>query len=296
MIYNTVLMNTTSRRRIATSDYWTHKVSRSQLTKYLNTLLEQIEVSKRLKYKPATIGEFKFYSRECSKDTIIIYVTDIDESDEKTVSKINRAARVLKGILEKESTKYIKKNFWRIVDPYVLSRFVIALVGESGVGKTSLLHLLMGREPPEEHHPTIALNTEIIENIRFANYQIMILDFAGQEQSRKMWDFSSTDMIFFLTDSTLKNLIASKGIMSTITKENPSLPIVIFANKQDLPNALDPSAISKIMGVDARSMVAVDLAYRNSLLNALTAVLCDHFDLEMPDILADDLLLFAPEE
>jgi len=295
MIYNTVLMNSASRRTIATSDYWTHKVTRKQITKYLNTLLEMIEQSEQLKYKPAIIDDFKFYSRDCGDDALIIFVTDLDEPDDQAVKKINRAARVLKGVLEKHPKKYIKKNFARIIDPYVLSRYVISLIGESGVGKTSLLNLLMGREPPEEHIPTIALNTEVIENIRFANYEIMILDFAGQEASRKLWDFSSTDMVFLLTDSSLRNIIASKGIMATIQKEHPDLPITIFANKQDLPNALDPSAISKVMGVDARSMVAVDLAYRNNLLSTLTYVLCDQFDLEVPDILPDDLLTFIPE-
>jgi small GTP-binding protein len=292
MIYNAVLMNTKSRRKIASSDYWTHTVSRAQVTKYLDTLQEMTEKSESSKYKPATIDDFKFYSRDCGEDKLIIFVMDIDEDDEEVINKINKAARVIKRTLEKESTKYIKKNFWKIIEPYVLSRFVIALVGESGVGKTSLLNLLMGRKPPEEHHPTIALNTEVIENIRFANYEIMILDFAGQEQSRKMWDFSSADMVFLLTDSTLRNIISSKGIMAEVAKKWSGLPVVIFANKQDLPNALDPSAISKVMGVDARSMVAVDLAYRNNLLNTLTCVLCDHFDLEVPDILPDDLLHF----
>jgi len=295
MIYNTVLMNTTSRKRIATSDYWIHKVSRSQLSKYLNTLLEMVERSERLKYKPAIIDDFKFYSRECGDDTLIIFVMDINELDDEVINKINRTARILRGVLQKESTSYIKKNFSRIVDPYVISKYVISLVGESGVGKTSLLCLLMGREPPMEHIPTIALNTEIIENIRFANYEIVIIDYAGQESSRNLWDFSSTDMVFLLTDSSLRNLIASKGIMSKIERENPDLPIIIFANKQDLPNALDPTAISKIMGIDAKSMVAVDLAFRNNLLNTLTFVLCKHFDLEVPDVFPDDLLRFVPE-
>jgi len=295
MIYNTVLMNTTSRKRIATSDFWIHKVSRSQLSKYLNTLLEMVERSERLKYKPAIIDDFKFYSRECGDDTLIIFVMDINELDDEVINKINRTARILRGVLQKESTSYIKKNFSRIVDPYVISKYVISLVGESGVGKTSLLCLLMGREPPMEHIPTIALNTEIIENIRFANYEIVIIDYAGQESSRNLWDFSSTDMVFLLTDSSLRNLIASKGIMSKIEKDNPGLPIIIFANKQDLPNALDPTAISKIMGIDAKSMVAVDLAFRNNLLNTLTFVLCKHFDLEVPDVFPDDLLRFVPE-
>lgn len=295
MIYNTVLMNTASRRRIATSDYWTYKVSSSQLTKYLNTLLEMIEKSERLKYKPAIIDDFKFYSRECGEGILIIYVMDLNEADDEVIRKINRAARILKGVLEKQSNKYIKNNFSRIMDPLVVSKYVISLVGESGVGKTSLLSLLMGREPPDNHIPTIALNTELIENLRFANYEIMVLDFADQGTARKLWDFRSTDMIFLLTDSTLRNIIASKEIMATIQEEYPDMPFVIFANKQDLPNALDPTVIGKVMGADARSMIAVDLAYRNNLLNTLTCVLCNHFGLKVPDVLPDDLLRFMPE-
>jgi small GTP-binding protein len=288
-------MNAASRRRIATSDYWTYRVSSSQLKKYLNILLEMIEKSEQSKYKPTIIDDLKFYNRECGEGFLIIYVMDLNEPDDKVIKKINRAARILKGLLEKQPNNYIKKNFSRIMDPLVISRYVISLVGESGVGKTSLLSLLMGREPPDEHIPTIALNTELIENLRFANYEIMILDFAGQESARNLWDFSSTDMVFLLTDSTLKNIISSKGIMTKIQKEYPEMPIVIFANKQDLPNALDPSAISKVMSVDARSMVAVDLAYRNNLLSTLTYVLCNHFGLEVPDVLPDDLLTFMHE-
>jgi signal recognition particle receptor subunit beta len=83
--------------------------------------------------------------------------------------------------------------------------------------------------------------------------------------------------------------------LTTNQKQYPELPIVIFANKQDLPNALDPSVISKVMGVDAQSMVAVDLAYRNNLLRSIIHILCNRFNLEVPDIRPDDLLVFIPE-
>ncbi|MBN2229540.1 MAG: GTP-binding protein [Candidatus Thorarchaeota archaeon] len=296
MIYSVVLANLTSRRKIASVDYWIHKVSTPQLKRYLSTLAEMKKQSDRLKYKAAVIDDdFKFFSRECGDDHAVVFVTDVHEPDGDIVSKINRVARSLRSTFTVESQKHVKKNILQIVDPFIQSRFVIALVGESGVGKTSLLHLLMGKQPPEEHHPTIAINTEIIENIRFANYEIMIFDFAGQEQSRKMWDFSSTNMIFLITDSTLKNLIATKGIMSQINKDYPNLPVIIFANKQDLPNALDPSAISKIMGIDVESMVAVDLAYRNNLLSILAKLFCGHFGLDVPDVSLEDLLIFNPE-
>jgi len=118
----------------------------------------------------------------------------------------------------------------------------------------------------------------------------VIFDFAGQESARRLWDFTATDMIFLLTDSTLKNIIASKSILSNISKDYPEIPIIVFANKQDTPNSLDPSAITKVMGSTAHAMVAIDIAYRDDLLEVLVQVLSDHFALGVPDIPVEQLL------
>lgn len=294
MIYSVVLVNVANRRSTASSDYWNQRVSRAQLKRYLSSLAEMAEKSERLKYKPTVIDDLKFFSRECGNDSLIVFVTDLRESEDEVIKRINSAARVLRGITGEKSASFIRTNFPGIVDPVVTSRFVIASVGESGVGKTSILHLLMGTPPPEEHLPTVLLNTEVLPNIRFANYDIMILDFGGQLQSQKLWDFSRADMAFLVSDSTLKNLVTSKGIMAKVQQEYPKLPIRVFANKQDLPNALDPSAIGKVMGVDVQSLVAVDLAYRVNLLKSLVHLLCEHFGLEVPDISPDALLRFNP--
>ncbi|MFW9788966.1 MAG: hypothetical protein ACFFE1_14895 [Candidatus Thorarchaeota archaeon] len=102
-------------------------------------------------------------------------------------------------------------------------------------------------------------------------------------------------MIFLLTDSTLKNIIASKTIFTEILAEFPDMPIVLLANKQDTLNSLDPSAISKVMGFNSYAMVAIDLAYRNDLLKILVDALSDCFDLEVPDIPAEQLLCIEDE-
>jgi small GTP-binding protein len=294
MIYSTILLNAENRRKIASSEYWADPIPRKIINQYLSQLETLIEKSERLKYKPVTLGEHKFISRECGKG-IIIFVTDDDTDDEDTISKINRAASSLRSILEKRTTKYVKENYEKIISRFVQSRFVIALVGHMGVGKTSLLHLLMGKPAPESHIPTIAVNCEVIDDMKFANYEIVIFDFAGREAAGNLWDFSLTDMIFLITDSTLKNIISSKTIFTEILDEYPEMPIILFANKQDIPNSLDPSAISKVMGLTSHAMVAIDLAYRDDLLRLLVDVLTDYFDVEVPDLPIDQLLRLESE-
>ena len=294
MIYSTILLNAKNRRKIASSEYWAEPIPRKFINQYLTQLEALIERSERLKYKPVTLDVYKFISRDCG-DGIIIFVTDLEESDEDVVNKINRAAKSLRWLMSTHSTNYVKSNYEKIMDRFIQSQFVIALVGHIGVGKTSLLHLLMGKPPPETHIPTIAVNTQVIEDIKFANYELVIFDFAGREAAGKLWDFSLTDMVFLLTDSTLKNIISSKSIFTEILSEYPEMPIVLLANKQDTPNSLDPSAISKVMGISSHAMVAIDLAYRNDLLQILVNALSDYFDLDVPDIPAEQLLCIEGE-
>ncbi len=131
--------------------------------------------------------------------------------------------------------------------------------------------------------------------MKFANYELVIFDFAGREAAGKLWDFSFTDMVFLLTDSTLKNVIASKSIFTEILDEFPEMPIILLANKQDTPNSLDPTAISKVMGSDSYAMVAIDLAYRENLLQILVKALSDYFDVDIPDIPVEQLLCIEGE-
>ncbi len=294
MIYSTILLDAKTRRKIASSEYWADPIPRKTINQYLSQLETLIQKSERLKYKPVVLGDYKFVSRECGKG-IVIFVTASDASDEIVISQINRAATSLRSVLDKNPTKYVKANYERIIARFVQSQFVIALVGNMGVGKTSLLNLLMGKPPPKDHVPTIAVNCEVIEDIRFANYELVIFDFAGLEAAGNLWDFSLTDMIFLITDSTLKNIVSSKSIFTEILSDFPDMPIIIFANKQDTPNSLDPTAISKVMGSTSHAMVAIDLAYRDDLLRVLVDVLSEYFDLVVPDLPVEQLLCIEDE-
>lgn len=224
----------------------------------------------------------------------MIFITDIDENDRKVTEKIEAAADALDQILNQKTVSFVKKNYEKIINPFVHTKLKVALVGEGGVGKTTTLNLLMGKRPPTQYIPTIALAMEIIENIRFANYSLVLWDFASQERFRKLWKlyFQGADIIFLLTDSTLRNILISKDMFQTIRRDAPHVPIIVIANKQDRPNALDPS----IIGAETHPLVAIDLAYRNHILKLLLDTVAKHVNIPVPDIPADNLLRFTDDE
>ncbi len=298
MIHTTLLIRLGSKRTVASTRYWTTNVPRKDITEYLKLRKKVQDVSDGRQDIPLIIGENKYFSQMCIPDLLLIFITDVDETDRSVNERIRDAAKSLEGILEKFSIAHVKTTYEKTIAQFVHSRLKIALVGEGGVGKTTTLHLLMGRAPPKQYIPTIALGMETIENIHFANYSLVIWDFAGQERFRRLWKFyfKGADIVFLLTDSTLRNVLLSKEMYQMIKRDAPNVPVVVIANKQDKPNVLDPSIIERIIGVETHPMVAVDIAYRDDILEILLNTAANHVNVTVPDLPAEELLHFIDDE
>ena len=298
MIHTTLLIRTKSRRTVVGSRYWTTEVPRKDIREYLKMRTALSEVSQGREDIPLTIKDNKYFSRECGDELLLIFITDIDENDRLINERVENAAESIERVLNKLPIKHVKTTYDKLIEPFIHSRLKIALVGEGGVGKTTTLNLLMGRPPPKQYIPTIALGMETIENIHFANYSIVIWDFAGQERFRRLWKFyfKGADIVFLLTDSTLRNILISKDMYQMIRRDAPNVPIVVIANKQDKLNALDPSIIERIIGAETHPMVAVDISYRDDMLKILLNTAAKHVNVTIPDVPLDELLRFIDEE
>ncbi|MGY5871647.1 MAG: ADP-ribosylation factor-like protein [Candidatus Thorarchaeota archaeon] len=298
MIHSTVLLRTKSSRKIASTEYWTVKVPRKDIMEFLKARKDLLKVAKGKKDISLNIGGSKYFAQSVNPETLLIFITDIDENDRTVTEKITVAAKAMNEILEQKKMPFVKKNYEKLINPFVHSKLKVALVGEGGVGKTTTLHLLMGKRPPTQYIPTIALAMEVIENIHFANYSLVLWDFAGQERFRKLWKlyFQGADIVFLLTDSTLRNILISKDMFQMIRRDAPHVPIIVIANKQDMPNALDPSIIERIIGAETYPLVAIDLTFRNEILKLLLDTVAKHVNIPIPDLPADDLLRFTDED
>jgi small GTP-binding protein len=298
MIHSTVLLRVKSKRTIASSQYWTYQVPKSDVNEFLATRDELGKVSTDRDDISLSIAGNKYFAREIPPDFLLVFVADLDESDKSVNDKISAAANAFGEIIKEKKITFVKANYEKLIIPFVHSKLKVALVGEGGVGKTTTLHLLMGKHLPTQYIPTIALAMEVIENIHFANYSLVLWDFAGQERFRKLWKlyFQGADIVFLLTDSTLRNILVSKEMFQVIRRDASNVPIVVIANKQDLPNALDPSIIERIFGVETYPLVAIDMTYRNDILKLLLNVAARHVNIAVPNLPADELLRFTDEE
>lgn len=298
MIHNTFLIRLSTRRVLASTRYWPVEVSQETLEEYVKTreeLLSEGSDETDLNNLALVIGEHKFHGAEPVSDILLLFVTDKGESESAIFDKVAAASKTLRKDLAKFGFESIRERYAKIIEPSVTTRLKIALVGEGGVGKTTTLHLLLGDTPPLQYVPTIALNLETVENIRFGNYSLVLWDFAGQERFRMLWRFyfHGADVIFLVCDSALRNVIISKDILKLIKRDAPKVPVFALANKQDKPNAMRPEVVQKILGIPTYPMVAIDKARRDEMLGILMTAAAQYVGVALPDLPASELLKFT---
>ncbi|MFX0031919.1 MAG: ADP-ribosylation factor-like protein [Promethearchaeota archaeon] len=122
----------------------------------------------------------------------------------------------------------------------------ICFVGEGGVGKTSLLSLLQGREVPKKRIPTVGLE---VEDSILNGKKVSIWDLGGQKRFKFMWkDFlRGAGLAVLVCDSTEDSVEKTKEIYSRFER-SLGTKIIAIANKQDLPGALSAKEVQKRLG------------------------------------------------
>ena len=221
------------------------------------------------------IGPIKYIGKPLGRGIVVLCAEGVDD-DDTLREKLDRVTYEFRRVISYE-VEY--ETFMEKVDDYVTTTLKVSIIGYGGVGKTTLVTLLNGGVPPTSYVPTIAIDIQKIEGARIGTYEVSTWDFAGQDRFRKLWElyFRGSRII---TDSTLENVLNSKDIIDLIRRKDIAAQLLAIANKQDLPGALSPQLVQRILGIKAYGMVAIDPNNREKAL----------------DIIKEALKLSAPKE
>ncbi|EGF79960.1 hypothetical protein BATDEDRAFT_89151 [Batrachochytrium dendrobatidis JAM81] len=120
----------------------------------------------------------------------------------------------------------------------------ILLLGLDNAGKTSLLKRLAGEEILEIK-PTQGFN---IKTVQQDGIKMNVWDIGGQQTIRPYWRnyFESTNVLIYVVDSSDKRRLEETGteLANLLTEAKlQGVPLLVFANKQDLMNALSGDEI-----------------------------------------------------
>jgi len=126
----------------------------------------------------------------------------------------------------------------------------ILMVGLDAAGKTTILYKLKLGEIVTTI-PTIGFNVETVE---YKNINFTVWDVGGQDKIRPLWRhyFQNTQGLIFVVDSNDRERIseASEELQKMLNEDElRDAALLVFANKQDLPNAMSVAEVTDKLGL-----------------------------------------------
>jgi ADP-ribosylation factor protein 1 len=124
------------------------------------------------------------------------------------------------------------------------------MLGLDSAGKTTILYNLKLGEIVTTI-PTIGFN---VETVKYKNFDLVIWDIGGQDKIRKLWNYYYTGakgLIFVVDSSDYNRLEEARDVLLDILNNDilNGIPILVYANKQDQTNALEPVVIAEKLGL-----------------------------------------------
>lgn len=144
-------------------------------------------------------------------------------------------------------------SFWSGMRP--ASRFKetrIVMVGLDGAGKTTTLYKLKLGEVVQTV-PTIGFNVETVE---YRKLRLAVWDVGGQDRIRGLWRyyFEGSHAVIFVVDSNDRSRAAEAALELKYVLQSEHLrdvPVLVYANKQDLPHAMSVAEVGEAMGLSS---------------------------------------------
>ncbi|XP_022080702.1 ADP-ribosylation factor-like protein 3 [Acanthaster planci] len=124
----------------------------------------------------------------------------------------------------------------------------VLLLGLDNAGKTTILKKLAS-EDISHINPTQGFN---VKSVKTGNWQLNVWDIGGQQKIRPYWAnyFENTSILIYVVDSADQVRLeeTSLELTSLLSEEKlAQVPVLVYANKQDLAMALPASDISMAM-------------------------------------------------
>jgi len=126
----------------------------------------------------------------------------------------------------------------------------ILMVGLDAAGKTTILYKLKLGEVVTTI-PTIGFNVETVD---YKNMRFTVWDVGGQDKIRPLWRhyYQGTNGLIYVVDSNDRDRIedAREELTKMLNEdEMREAVLLVFANKQDLPNAMTAAEVTEKLGL-----------------------------------------------
>ncbi|XP_038132328.1 ADP-ribosylation factor-like protein 6 isoform X4 [Cyprinodon tularosa] len=128
----------------------------------------------------------------------------------------------------------------------------VLCLGLDNSGKTTIINQLKpSNAQAQDIVPTIGFN---IEKFKSSSLSFTVFDMSGQNRYRSLWEhyYKESNAIIFVIDSSdkLRMVVAKEELETLLNHEdirNKKIPVLFFANKMDLRDALSSVKVSQML-------------------------------------------------
>lgn len=133
----------------------------------------------------------------------------------------------------------------------------ILILGLDNAGKTTLLYKMqlgtVAETIPSKIYSAISFN---VETVVYRNIKLQVWDLGGQGSLRPYWRcyYQGTNAIIYVVDSadTTRLNLAREELTAMLSEgELQGVPLLVLANKQDLPGALGDAEVTQGLGLQS---------------------------------------------
>ncbi|KAH8418150.1 hypothetical protein KR009_001141 [Drosophila setifemur] len=156
----------------------------------------------------------------------------------------------------------------------------VVMLGLDSAGKTTALYRLKFDQYLNTV-PTIGFNCEKVHGTigKAKGVHFLVWDVGGQEKLRPLWRSYTrcTDGILFVIDSVDSERMeeAKMELMRTAKcPDNQGVPVLILANKQDLPNACSAKELEKLLGLNELRNMVPNVSFHRSSTSTSSIIGC----------------------
>tara|TARA_B110000114_G_C15043461_1_gene378159 strand:+ start:287 stop:916 length:630 start_codon:yes stop_codon:yes gene_type:complete len=168
--------------------------------------------------------------------------------------------------------------------PYILDKYKIIFVGDSGVGKTSILNTYSKKNKISK----ATVGTEFTEKyIKQYNLTLQIWDCAGQERFRALTKLYYRGakiciLVFDLTNKISLESIENYWIPIVKKETDESIKLILIGNKCDLTNNIDYSIIWNLCKTHNMKFIETS-ATKNLYINNIFENICNLIISKLPE-------------